>query len=132
MVDLGTDIRLADSGDGLDLDPLFGLVSGRDALGQTLVCRLETRRGLLALIGDEANAGRDLTALCNANSVSTGAVAAAVASELEADERVKSAEATAAMSNGRVSVRATVDDGNGPFDLVLSATAVSVSVLEGL
>src|SRR5690606_6969920 len=56
MADLGTTLALT-TDEGLDLDPSFGLVSGRRALAQAILARLDTPQGALWYDPDY---GRDL------------------------------------------------------------------------
>lgn len=127
MISLGTDVNAVS-----DLDAAFGLVSGRLALAQALARRFSTPRGELARIGDDPDYGYDLRELLNDDVGPRAPFEIASNAEREAlkDERVKSARASAAIASGRLTLALFLTDAEGPFRLVLAASAVTVEILK--
>jgi hypothetical protein len=127
VADLGTDVRCVD-----DLDPTFRLVSGREGLAQALARRLSTKRGELALIGDDEDYGLDVREFVgeDVGPRATFELAAQVEAETLRDERVLSATATASFAGGVLTLSLALSDAAGPFRLTLAVTDVSVSVLK--
>lgn len=131
MANLGTTLALT-TDEGLDLDPSFALVSGRRALLQAILARLDTAQGSLFYDSDY---GRDLKRWLNESFRPSDAFR--VQSEVEAeclkDERVHDASATVTFEPqaDRLRVALSLVDAEGPFELVLSVSAISVEVLRG-
>lgn len=113
-----------------DIDPAFTLVSGPTAVAQALARRLITPRGGLHYAGTY---GYDLRQHLN-GSLEPGdefVIASAIEAQCAQDERVFSASATVAFESLtetlRVSIVAQLDE--GPFELVLRVSAVTVEIL---
>lgn len=130
---LGTDIAMTldEEGAALDLDPYFGLVSGREALAQAVARRLTAERGSLFY---DPNYGTDIRLSLNAAMSEAGIFRLRTAIEAEAmkDERVERARAEVEIedSGQRIAVRLYLTDSAGPFQLVLAVTPDLVEILE--
>lgn len=127
------DINTPVGADGvIDLDPVFGLVSGRTALVQALARRITTERGTLAWIGDDPEYGDDVRASLgdDIETRQSFVVATRVERELLRDERVRGARVAASIASGRLVINAQVSDAAGPFRFTLAVTAVSVETLK--
>jgi phage baseplate assembly protein W len=126
VADFGIDIACVD-----DLDPGWELVSGRKALGQALARRLSTPRGGLFYA---PTYGYDLRAWLNADldAIDVFAIAAGVEAECERDPRVQRAAASVSFESTTERLRVTVYvvDAEGPFELVLDVSAVTVEILK--
>lgn len=125
MADFGTDINFLGG-----LDPLLGLVSGTDNLGQALVHRFITPRGGLFY---DPNYGTDLRAYVN-DTMDAGKLAAVKAdaqAEAIKDERVLSclASATFDFKTKTLTVEMAVQTAAGPFFLVVAVTSLTVELL---
>lgn len=122
----GTDISCVD-----DIDPMFGLVSGETTLAQAILRRLSTPRGGLL---DDPDFGYDVRALLCDEVTSTSLIAAkaAIANEVEKDERVRMCSADLAFDHrtSKLRIRLAVTTSRGPFRLTLSADRVTVEILE--
>ena len=127
MSDLGTDVFAVS-----DLDASFRLVSGRQALAQAIARRLSTRRGELAVIGDDPDYGLDVRDFLNddVGAVGTFEIEAAVSAEVLKDERVASATVTAQIVSGALLLAIGLVDGDGPFRLTLAVSDVTVTILK--
>jgi phage baseplate assembly protein W len=126
-IDLGTDLSTPD---GMDLDPLGGVVSGRRAVGQAIARRLVTPRG--GLLDDESY-GYDLRQLVG-EALRPGDLAtveAEIADQCRADERVDDvAVAVTLAATGALRVELTIaTETLGPLRLVLAVSAVSAEIL---
>lgn len=125
MADFGTDINFLSG-----LDPLLGLVSDTDNLGQALVHRFITPRGGLFY---DPNYGSDLRAYVNdtMNAAKLAAVKADVQAEAIKDERVLSclASATFNFQTKTLTVEVAVQTATGPFFLVVAVTSLTVELL---
>lgn len=125
-VDFGTDISFLD-----DLDPLFGLVSGTDNLGQALVHRLSTPRESLPW---DKNYGTDLRGYVNETMTPAKLAAAKADAQAECikDERVLACLATVNFDTQAKSllVQLVVQTSAGPFAFVLAVTDVTVELLQ--
>ena len=124
-VDFGQDIDVRSG-----LDPLLGLVSGTQNLGQALVGRLSTPRGGLFY---DPNYGTDLRSYLN-DSVSAATLArvrADVQAECAKDERVLSCTAATQFDAASLTllVQISVQTAEGPFTMVLAVTSVTVELL---
>lgn len=113
-----------------DMDPMGATVTGRDLLSQALVRRITTPRGRLL---SNPNYGYDVTGEINddlsTQDVST--VASHMDQEFLKDERVVSSSTTATLtSDGVLTTTTIIQDGAGPFPLVLQISSVSVTVLQ--
>ena len=124
-VEFGQDISCL-----VDLDPMLGLTSGIHTLAQGLANRLQTPRGSLWYDPDY---GTDVRAYLNGamTTQKLGQLQAAVQGECMKDRRVLSAAcaATFSASTSTLSLKVTGTTAAGPFALVLSVSAVSVSLL---
>jgi hypothetical protein len=127
VADFGTDIRSIP-----DLDPGFGLVSGRAALVEDLLRRLSTPRGGVFFAPDE---GYDLRALLNEGLDEDGIAREqmAIEAELERDERIASASVTLSLDHAqqRGRLTAALTDADGPFPLVIGINQLTVELLRG-
>lgn len=124
MAELGQDV-----GGYLDVDPQGAMVSGRTMLAQDLARRYSTPRGRLI---DDPNYGYDLTDYIYADMSPADFAAMQAGAEQEAvkDERVESAVVLATLrASGDCEVEITVTDSDGDFKLVLSVSAVTVTLL---
>lgn len=133
MSTLGIDVNTPVGADGMvDLDPLFGLVSGRTALVQAIARRWTTVRGTLAWINDDPDYGEPVQEFIG--SESDGRTNFVVASRLERealrDERVKAARVTTSITAGRLTILAQITDADGPFRLTLAVSSVGVELLK--
>ena len=117
-----------------DIDPGFRTVSGRRLLAEAIARRLQTPRGRLA---DDPNYGYDLTGLLKADFApqDLARIASLVEAECTKDERVVGASATVTLqvpsspSTGLL-VSVLIQDGSGPFPLVLAVSGVTVQILQ--
>jgi len=124
MADLGTDLSCVS-----DCTSDMAEVSGRVALAQSVARRYQTPRGRLIY---DSNYGFDLTGYVNddLSPADIARIQSGAAAEAEKDERVETAEVVIAVSvAGIMVVTVTLDDGNGPFTLVLSVSEVTVDIL---
>ena len=124
MADLGTDLS------GIsDLDPAMLEVSGRTGLAQAIARRLITPRGRLI---DDPNYGFDLTGRVG-NDLGPRDIAileSGIEAECLKDERVITADVTVVLGAGGIlTVSIGLQDGAGPFTLVLAVSDVTVALL---
>lgn len=123
---LGTDLSLWP-----DLDPSGALVSGARCLAQALLRRLTTPRGGLFY---DPGYGTDIRDLIGESLATDGAdsLAQAIEQEVSQDERVLLATATMTFDQRTNIVAGTlsIQTSSGPFTLVLSVSAVTVSLLQ--
>lgn len=129
MADLGTDIRCGALGKGIG--KVFSLATGRENLGLAIARRLCTPRGGLFYDPDY---GFDLRALLS-KEMPKGAILAIgpqIESEATKDERVLSARADLSFdeSSRKLTITLFLTDADGPFRLILAASAVTVELLE--
>lgn len=104
------------------------MVTGRVCLAQALVRRLTTPRGRLI---DDANYGFDLRSYLD-DDLGVGDLArvrAGIDAECLKDERVSAASSTVQMAGGVMIIAIVITDGDGPFNLVLSVSQVTTSIL---
>lgn len=129
---LGTDINTPITDGVPDLDPMFGLVSGRAALAQAIARRLTTRRGLLEWIGDDPEYGHDVREYLgeDVGPRAEFVIASRVQAECLKDERVRAAQVTATLTSGRLTLSIKLTDADGPFRLTLAVTGVTVELLK--
>lgn len=130
---LGTDINTPVNDEGiLDLDPAFGLATGRLQLAQAIGRRITRRRGELGWIGDDPDDGMDVRDFLGSSTdaASTSRIEAQVKAEVMRDERVLAAEATATITDGLLTITLRLADADGPFRLVLAVSAVTIELLK--
>jgi hypothetical protein len=133
VTSLGTDIATPVSEEGiLDLDPAFGLVTGRLQLAQAIGRRITRRRGELGWIGDDPDDGMDVRDYLGSDADATSAfrIEAQVQAEVMRDERVLAAEVKAAIADGILTLSLRLADADGPFRLVLAVSAVTIDLLK--
>jgi phage baseplate assembly protein W len=120
--ELGSDISGVN-----DLDPNLTVVAGRRGLAEAVARRLGTMRG--SLVGDP-DYGTDLRLFLNAPAQGAR-VAAAVEAEALKEERLENAQAivTFLPQSNTINVDLVLTDADGPFDLTLAVSAVSVELL---
>ena len=111
-----------------DLDPSGAEVSGRLLLGQAIARRLITPRGRLI---DDANYGFDLRQFIDDDlgPADIARIQSGIQTECQKDERVLSAIATVVYSAGTLLVTVQIQDGAGPFNLVLAVSSVTAALL---
>lgn len=124
MTDLGTDIDFSSG----DLDPLFGLVTGRPCLAQAIAHRLSTPRGSLL---DDPNYGLDVRAKVGESWTPSSLFAfqAAIAAEAMKDERVLRATAAVTLEGRTLTIQLALEDGDGPFQLTMAVSNLTVDIL---
>lgn len=124
MADLGTDIRWP-------LGRVFTLVSGRTNLGWAIARRLMTPRGGLFYDPDY---GFSLVALLSSGAAPQAVLSVGSQIETEAlkDERVLEASADLSFDDRtrKLTITLSLTDADGPFVLILAATAVTVELLQ--
>lgn len=122
--DLGRDIDAV-----YDITPSFRLVEGLANLGRALARRLSTPRGALSYDPDY---GLDLTSYLHADVTGpeVASLPAAVAGECQKDPRVQSANVGIEFDPRIHRMRLTVrgETAEGPFDLILDASAGGITV----
>lgn len=123
MADYGTDI----SGVG-DIDPYGSIVTGPRIVAEACARRLSTPQGRVI---DDPNYGFDLTQFINddVTNASLAQLRAGAVEECLKDERVLTARCDAVFAKSILTVTIAIVDGDGPFSLVLSVSATSVSIL---
>lgn len=126
MADLGADLSCV-----TDLDPAMVEVSGRTCLVQNAARRLSTPRGSLI---DDPNYGFDLTGELNddVDQGDIGRIQSQASAELLKDERVVSCTSVISFdaTSGTLITTFAMQDGAGPFTLVLAVTSVTVTILK--
>ncbi len=127
---------------GRDISCTTSLRTGRYSTGVRLVAeacyrRLTTPRGMLRGGEEEANYGIDLQDLVGSSvepATDADRLAGQIKAEVQKDERVDdcTVTVTATSAGPSVSYEITIDavTGEGPFTLVLAASAVTVEILE--
>jgi len=124
--DFGTDLSLFP-----DLDVAGGLVSGNTCLAQALLRRLITPRGGLFY---DPGYGTDIRGFIgdSLGPNSTGAIQQSIEREVLQDERVLGASASVAFvaATGVLIGHLNIQTSDGPFQLVISVTALSVTLLK--
>ena len=133
MTPLGTDINTPVSAEGiLDLDPAFGLATGRLQLAQAIGRRITRRRGELGWIGDDPDDGMDVRDFLGSatDAAQTSRIETQVQAEVMRDERVLAAEVTATITDGILTLSVRLADADGPFRLVLAVSAVTIELLK--
>ena len=125
---------------GRDISCVTELRTGRFASGSRLVAesvyrRLTTPRGMLRGGEEEANYGLDLTELIGSvsNKSDAAALPGRIESELRKDERIDSVTVTVVETTQGVAksfeVFIEAETGEGPFDLQLQVSEVTVDLL---
>jgi hypothetical protein len=121
----GTDMSLL-----MDLDPMGTVVTGRLMLAQALIRRWTTPRGRLL---DDPNYGYSVTDELNDDigPYDISRIASNMDAEAVKDERVVSSSTTVQFiaSTGVLNTSSIINDGSGPFPLVLAISAVTVEIL---
>lgn len=100
-------------------------VSGRTALAQALLRRLRTQPGELVTDPTYGYCLRDLIG----TSQSPTAVVQGITSQMFAEEEVEDAEVSVTQSNGVLRAEITIEDSEGPFDLTITASELTVEAL---
>lgn len=123
--DLGTTISAFP-----DLHPGFALVTGRTALAQRIAMRLETPEGGL-FYDPSYGAGIPQRLSSEMTTASLREIQAQVQYQCLLDEEVDAAlvEVTFVAPTRTLTIRIGLVDAAGPFELVLSVSAVSVEIL---
>lgn len=125
MADFGIDIDL-----GADLDPMFGLVSGRTALKQSILRRLTSDRGSLTTISGDAQYGFNIRSLLNIDfsPAELQGWKSKIREQALADERVQNASVEITNIQTTIKISITLTDSSGPFKLVLSIDTLSADI----
>jgi hypothetical protein len=130
-VDFGTDLALLATPGGWDLPAHFALTAGRANLAAALARRFVTPRGTLRR---HPEYGEDLRAYVREKWTPQTRLAAQVriAAQAERDPRVlaAAAEVTLVIPLQQMTVRLSLETADGPFELVLAASAAAVAVLK--
>lgn len=111
-----------------DFAPAGGMVSGNVAVGQAMVRRLLTpSQGLI----DDPTYGLDVSAMIDSvqSDASINAIFRAMDQQFLKDQRVQTSRTTGAYANQTLTTTSRIVTAQGPFSLVLSISAVSVTVL---
>jgi hypothetical protein len=128
--DYGTDLDLRD----LDMAPDGGTVTGRALLEQVALIRLSTPRGTCLECEDDGVCLTDWLSRAMGPS-EVASLAAVLEAELLKDERIRAAraivDASSLPSAGELTVELELDGGEGPFRLVLGASAAGIAILGG-
>lgn len=117
---LGSDI-----GGVTSIDYALSTVSGRLALAQAILRRLTTPRG--GLVGAPSY-GYDVATLLG-STVPASIIEQRVLEQVLLEEEVEDAGCTVTVDAGSLSVDVAVVDADGPFDLTLAASELTVSAL---
>lgn len=133
MTDFGTDFSTYWSADGVaDLDPTFAPISGPRAIAEVIARRLSTPRGSLRR---NPNFGFDVR---NYSSIKlTGArkiaLRGGIREQCLADERVLAVSIglDSNAATGALTLTLLLDTSEGPFELVLLVTKLTVEILDG-
>lgn len=122
MADLGEDFAGVD-----DLDLNWSLVSGRLALAQAVAVRVFEEPGGLFY---DPSYGAGARNLLGRSGVPTSA--ALIEDQVRQDERVESVDAEIAFNEAtsELTVEITIDDGDGPFGLVLTPAELALALEE--
>lgn len=125
-VDFGFDLSCTS-----DLDPKCTTTSGRRLVAEAIYRRLITPRGRLI---KDPNYGTDITVFINddVSPVDIATLRAAIKAECRKDERIDDVDVdiTAPLGGtGKYKITISLDVGDGPFDLVLAVSAVTVEIL---
>ncbi len=132
MADLGTDCASTFGGAGgaLDVDRYFRRITGNEAVAHAVARRLVTARGSMSWAPD---VGFDVRSYLNESLDRSTLLflSGAIRAEAEGDERVRSADVRLDFDQptGALTISLSIVTGDGPFTLVLRASALSVSLL---
>jgi len=114
-----------------DLDPTFAIITGQRVVAEALARRFMQGAGTLE---DDPRYGYDLRQETGARltAVRRVRIAAKIVAQCQEDPRVLSATVAELTSDtpGRFRVSVKVTLASGPFDLVLSVSAVTVEILK--
>lgn len=124
MSNLGSDLSCVS-----DCSPDMAEVSGRTCYIQAIARRYITPRGRLI---DDKDYGFDLTQYVNDDlaPIDIARIQAGAEAEALKDERTEAVTVNIVLNAaGVLIIRIELDDGDGPFSLVLSVSEVSVTVL---
>lgn len=128
--DFGTDIAVAD-----DLTPVWALASGMDNLALSVLRRITTPEGSLDEIDgdDEPYESIDIRIWLNArlSDVELARLRARLPAVIENEERILSCDVDVdfTFETREMEIRISGDTDDGPFDLVIAASAVTVEIL---
>jgi hypothetical protein len=115
-----------DLGGVLDVESTLVLRMDRQALSEALLRRLTTPRGSLFYDFDY---GFDLRQFLSAPAPQPGYLEMQVRTEVEKDERVEGVDVQSSFVGETLTVQLTVTDGDGPFNLTLEVTQLTVEFL---
>ncbi len=119
--ELGLDLACVD-----DIDPGLSLSDGRQGLIEAIARRLITPRGGLFY---DPTYGYDVRRFVGATGASAPAIAQGVANEALQDERILQARAAVTLGAEELTIRLSLQDAAGPFELTLAVSRVTVSLL---
>jgi hypothetical protein len=109
-----------------DIDFSLSIVTGRVALAQSLARRLRTRTGLLL---DDPSYGDDMRQLVG-STIGDDEIIQRVTAQCLADERVEDVEVIVLRTGNTIDLTIIIDDGDGPFRMVVAVSASTVELLE--
>lgn len=121
MADLGDDFSCV-----FDIDWNLTEVSGRLAVAQAVARRWITFPGTLFY---DPTYGFGLELYLNEPAENLGGLSTALENEALKDERVAACSCVVTADQGELSVRATLEDDDGPFTLVVTLPNVTVQLL---
>lgn len=116
----------ADFSGVMDIDLSLSVVSGRQALAQSILRRLSTRTGTLR---DDPSYGDDIR-LFIGKAISPDEVAQRVEAQVFADERIRDARVTVDFLGEDLNIHLVLVDATGPFRLVVGVSELSLDLLE--
>ena len=122
--DFGTDLSAVS-----DLEVTMREVSGRELLAQAIARRLQTPRG--GGLFYDADYGYDVRQFVSGSTLPEGTIEAAIENEILKDERVADVQVDVRYftANKNLKIYVAINDGDGPFDLVLDVSDVTVELL---
>ena len=122
MADLGEDFAGVD-----DLDLNWSLVSGRLALAQAVACRVFEEPGGLFYDPTYGAGARQLLGRSGVNLSAAG-----IEEQIRQDERIESVEVEVSFNaaTNELALDITIDDGDGPFGLVLTPAELALRLAE--
>lgn len=127
QVDFGADVSSMP-----DLDPSFAAITGTRVIAEAVARRLMTPRGALP---DAPKYGTDIRLYLN-ESIGTGSITVsqiknAIEAECLQDERIQAADAAVLFdpSSGTMNITIALASSSGPFKLVLTVTALTITLL---
>lgn len=129
-IDYGLDISTFASSSFLqpDIDPSMPLITGNRVVAEAIARRLLTRRG--KLIGSP-NYGIDVRDFLNAaiDTRQISSIQGVIQTEVEKEERVETAVVGVTFAGERLTTDVRGATADGPFELVLNVSAVTVELL---